>query len=136
MRLVIDTNVIVSALLHPDRTPALALAAARAAGAAVLVDDRIEGEYRAVLARPKFRAIDPGRRDALLAALLDGSERVTTAVAYEGALLDADDAVFIEVALAGAADAVVTGNTRHFPATLPFAVLTPGGLLARCAGGH
>jgi putative PIN family toxin of toxin-antitoxin system len=133
VRLVIDTNVIVSALLHPDRTPALALAAMRAAGAAVLVDARIEDEYRSVLARPKFRAIDAARRDALLAVLLDGCERVTVSAAYEGALIDRDDAAFVEVALAGAADAVVTGNTKHYPTTEAFAVLTPGELLARCA---
>lgn len=132
MRLVIDTNVVVSALLNPDRTPARALAAMRAAGAVVLVDARVEDEYRAVLARPKFRAIDPVRRDALLAALLDGCERVTVTSPHDGALIDADDAAFVEVALAGAADAVVTGNTKHYPTTLGFAVLTPTELLARC----
>ncbi len=65
MRLVLDTNVLVSALLHPGRTPDLALLALRAAGAVVLVDARVEAEYREVLSRPKFNAVDPARREAL-----------------------------------------------------------------------
>lgn len=129
MRLVLDTNVLVSALLHPGRSPDLALRALRAAGAVVLVDARVEAEYREVLSRPKFRAVDPARREALLAALLASSERVEAApTAF--AMIDPDDRAFVEVALAGRADAVVTGNGRHYPEGMGFAVLSPTALLA------
>lgn len=131
MRLVFDTNVLVSALLNPGRTPDLAVRAARRAGSVALVDARIEEEYRSVLARPKFRAIDPARRAALLDEIFATCERVTATEVYAGALIDPDDRVFIEVALAGGADALVTGNLKHYPSECPVAVISPAALLAR-----
>jgi putative PIN family toxin of toxin-antitoxin system len=131
LRLVLDTNVLVAALLTPGRTPERALAAVLARGDAVLYDPRIEAEYRDVLARPKFRGIDPARVAALLAALLTGAENLGAVPAWEGAMTDADDRAFVEVALAGRADALVTGNARHYPTGLAFAVLSPAELLAR-----
>lgn len=131
MRLVFDTNVLVSALLTPDRTPAQALTTALTRGAVVLVDDRIESEYREVLGRPKFRAIDAARRASMLASVLENSVRMGEIARFEGALIDDDDRVFIEVALAGGADALVTGNLKHYPTTLGFEVLSPAALLAR-----
>jgi uncharacterized protein len=47
------------------------------------------------------------------------------------ALPDPDDRPFIEVALSGRADAVVTGNVRHFPPDLGVVVLSPRALLQR-----
>lgn len=137
MRIVVDTNVIVSALLHPGRTPARALAAA--SGCTVLVDARIEAEYRAVLARRKFASIDPTRRNRLLDALLSEAERVAPD-RYAGAMIDADDRMFVEVAIAGEADVIVTGNAKHYPDALPIEVIGPTELLrrltaARGAGG-
>lgn len=134
MRVVLDTNVLVSALLNPGRTPDLALEAARRASVAVLVDDRIEAEYREVLSRAKFKKIDPSQRDALLSATLSGAERIAVTDPFTGALIDADDRVFVEVALAGRADALVTGNTKHYPTDAGFEVLTPAALLARLTG--
>ena len=132
LRLVIDTNVLVSALLTPGRTPELALRAMRARGAVVLLDAAIEREYREVLARPKFARVDGARREALLRAVLDGGERVTVGATSTHALIDGDDRVFVDVALAGRAVAVVTGNGRHYPTDLGFAVWSPAELLARC----
>jgi predicted nucleic acid-binding protein len=62
LRLVLDTNVLVAALLTPGRTPDRALSAIFARGDVVLYDASLEAEYRAVLARPKFRGIDPAAR--------------------------------------------------------------------------
>lgn len=132
LRLVIDTNVLVSALLTPGRTPERALRAMRARGAVVLLDAMIEAEYREVLARPKFARVEGTRRESLLRAVLDGGERVTVATASTRALIDGDDRVFVDVALAGGAVAVVTGNGRHYPTDLGFAVWSPAELLARC----
>ena len=129
MRLVIDTNVVVSALLHPGRTPDLAVEAA--AEHTLLVDARIEAEYRSVLNRRKFASIDPARREALLARLLSEAERVEVEASYEGAMIDGDDRMFVEVALAGAADFIVTGNRKHFPDTLGVSVVGPTELLER-----
>lgn len=130
VRLVVDTNVLVSAMLHPGRTPDLALAAAIARGARVLCDDRIEREYRDVVSRAKFARVPADRRDALLRRVLDASDRVV-AGGLALAMIDADDLAFVEVAVAAAADAIVTGNVRHFPPGLGVAVWTPAELLAR-----
>ncbi|MEZ4406275.1 MAG: putative toxin-antitoxin system toxin component, PIN family [Polyangiales bacterium] len=130
MRVVVDTNVIVAALLTPGRTPERCLDALRAQGATVLVDERIVAEYRAVIARPKFRSVDPARASALVESLIAGAERVEV-TAYAGPMIDGDDRAFVEVARAGRADAIVTGNAKHFPRDVGVEVLSPAEALAR-----
>jgi uncharacterized protein len=134
MRLVLDTNVLISALLNVGRTPDQALSQVCARRDVVLYDHRIAEEYRSVLARPKFQAIDPSRSEALVAALLALGEDLGTVRPWEGAMIDPRDRCFIEVALAGRADAIVTGNTKHYPTDLGFEVLTPAALLSRHGG--
>ncbi|MBX3217195.1 MAG: putative toxin-antitoxin system toxin component, PIN family [Labilithrix sp.] len=130
MRVVVDTNVIVSALLKPGSVPDHALAAIWE-HATVLYDRRVADEYRDVLARPKLRAIDRGRADALIATLRERGVDLGEVPAWTGAMTDEDDRVFVEVALAGRADAIVTGNLRDYPTGLGFEVLPPATLLAR-----
>ena len=134
MRLVIDTNVLVSALLNPGRTPDRALCAVRERRDLVLSDQRIAAEYRTVLARPKFRAIDTTLAQGLIEALLAQGKDLGDVPCWEGNLLDPRDRPFVEVALAGHADAIVTGNTRHYPVDLGFEVLGPTAWLARIWG--
>jgi putative PIN family toxin of toxin-antitoxin system len=130
MRLVLDTNLLVSALLKPGSVPDRALGAVWATGAVVLYDRRLESEYRDVLMRPKFRAIERERIDGFLAMLAERGHDVGTVAAFEGAMKDDDDRIFVEVALAGRADAIVTGNLRDYPGDLGFAVHPPATLLA------
>ena len=54
MKVVLDTNVLVSGLLNPDGNPGRVLDLLLAGEITLLVDDRILAEYRAVLARPRF----------------------------------------------------------------------------------
>jgi len=71
-------------------------------------------EYRAVLSRPKFRAvITPAARDRLLSALVATGEWIDARVP-DVDLPAPDDIPFLQVALTGRADALVTGNARHF----------------------
>jgi uncharacterized protein len=135
MRLVLDTNVIVSALLNAGRTPDRAIASIRARGDLLLYDSRIAEEYRSVLARPKFMTIDPLQADALIAALFRQGQDLGEVAPWDGPLIDPRDRCFVQVALAGRADAIVTGNTRHYPLDLGFDVLDPAAFLARCAKG-
>jgi len=130
MRLVVDTNVIVSALLKPGSVPARALDAIWKAGT-VLFDERIADEYREVLERPKFRAIDRQRVTDFLATLRARGTLLDEVAAWTGAMTDDDDRIFVEAALAGHADAIVTGNVRDYPTGLGFEVLPPATLLAR-----
>jgi putative PIN family toxin of toxin-antitoxin system len=134
LRLVIDTNVLVAALLHPGRTPDRAIEAILGGGGVVLCDRRIEAEYREVLGRRKFAAIPVERREGLLRRLLAGAESIASRP-LTAALIDEDDRVFVEVGLSGRADAIVTGNPRHFPRNLGVEVLSPAELLGRLTGG-
>ena len=128
-RLVIDTNVLVSALLSPFGAPARVLDAVLAGQVQLLYDDRILAEYRAVLRRERF-GFDLRDVAALLTFIRAEGERVSAPpLGFD--LPDPDDAPFIEVAIAGKADALVTGNKAHFPtcACPGIPVLTPAELL-------
>lgn len=114
MRIVLDTNVLVAALLSPYRAPAQVLQLLLTGRAKLCYDVRILSEYREVLARPKF-AFAPESVAELLMYLEEGGELVA-ATPVNMPLPDPGDRMFLEVALAGRADHLVTGNLRHFPA--------------------
>lgn len=108
-----DTNVLVSALIRSEGIPARILSLILSGQVKLVLDHRIYAEYRDVLLRPEF-GFPPESVDDLLEFLLQSGERVykiTTSIA----LPDADDGKFLEVAIDGAADFLVTGNLRHFP---------------------
>ncbi len=98
----------------------------------LLVDPRILAEYDEVTARPRFGINEVERRK-----LLDVLTRVGEPVIASPtriSLSDPDDRAFVEVAIAGGADAIVTGNTKHFipkKSELPVSVLTPRQLVDR-----
>lgn len=131
-RFVVDTNVIVSAAWKEGSIPDLALTRLLAVGV-VLVDARILAEYRDVLARKKLAKIPLERRESILTKLTTAALIVDPVARYEGPLPDPDDRVFVEVALAGRAHAIVTGNLRDYPEDLGFDVLPPATVLARLA---
>ena len=113
MRIVLDTNVLVSALMTPHGAPAAVVSNILAGRLALLFDERILDEYRAVLTRPRV-AFDPGQVDTLLGALEGGGSGIGAAP-LDIDWVDPDDAPFLEVAVTGQADALVTGNLKHFP---------------------
>ena len=81
--------------------------------------------YRDVLTRPKFQ-FPAELVDAVLDAILQkglSTERTKT----EEVFTDPKDVVFYEIALSKEGSYLVTGNTKHFPAT-PI-VVTPAELL-------
>ena len=65
MRVVVDTNVLVSAFMNPHGAPRRILDLLLARAFVVLHNDRILEEYREVLVRPRF-AFDPGHVGLLL----------------------------------------------------------------------
>jgi len=133
MRLVLDTNVLVSALLKAGSVPDRALSAVWSTGATVLYDPRVLEEYRQVLHRPKFRAVDRARIEDVLDRVVRFGHDLGAVPAWSGPMPDDDDRQFVEVALAGGADALVTGNLRDFPEGLGFELLPPASLLAMLA---
>ena len=114
MRIVLDTNVLVSGLLSPFGPPGRVLDALLVGDVTICFDGRIMTEYRQVLLRPKFGwssdAVDP-----LLDYLASAGESVV-ASPLNVSLPDPDDLMFLETALAATANHLVTGNRRHFPA--------------------
>ena len=126
MRIVLDTNVIVPALLNPHGPPGRIIDLVLSGAVIVMFDDRILAEYRDVLTRPKLR-ITPVKSVFLL-EFIETEGVLAPAPPLEIALPDPDDLPFVEVAVAGFADALVTRNTRHFlPAreTLSLPILSP-----------
>jgi uncharacterized protein len=112
VRIVLDTNVLIAALLSPHGAPAQLLDLALARQILLLVDDRILAEYHEVARRPMF-GFSEGDLPRVLNALTALAEHVA-ARPLPVILPDDGDVPFLEVAVAGQADALVTGNTRHF----------------------
>lgn len=134
MRIVLDTNVLVSGLLSP-RGPSAEIIQLLLAGSVTLcVDSRILAEYRAVLPRPKF-GFDPGHVSTFL-AFLEAQAILVQPSPLPTRLPDPDDEPFLEVALAGEAH-LVTGNLKHYPsgARLGAKVVTPRGFIEMCRAG-
>lgn len=112
MRVVLDTNVVVSAALTEHGACARILDMLCAGAFELYADDRILGEYDSVLHRPELR-IDPGNVEIVLELLRHVAVPVAAAP-RPVELPDPDDLPFLEVA-ATANAILVTGNTRHFP---------------------
>jgi uncharacterized protein len=114
MRIVLDTNVLVSGLLQPLGNPAQILSLALAGAIQVCHDERILAEYAEVLARPRLKLDAALVRDVLAKLELDGV--TVDATGQTGLNLpDPDDEPFLAVALAAAADFLVTGNLADYP---------------------
>lgn len=115
MRIVLDTNVLVSGLLSPFGVCGQIVRMMVAGDFTLCVDARILLEYDEVLKRPKF-GMDPDKLDAMMEFIRSASEAHGSAP-LQNSLPDHDDDQFLEVAIAAGADALITGNTRHFPAS-------------------
>ncbi len=113
MRLVVDTNVLVSGLLSAAGPSARIIDLVTDGVLVVCFDQRILDEYGDVLHRPRF-AFDPLEIAALLAQVEGDGLRIQ-AHPLTLALPGPGDLKFIEVAVAARADCLVTGNRRHFP---------------------
>ena len=129
MRIVLDTNVLVAALLSPFGAPARVLDLILAGEVRLACDDRILAEYRQVLARPKWQF--PRQSVADLLAYLSAEAEPIVARPLPVNLPDPADPPFLEVAVQAEAP-LVTGNRRHFPeeAWGGLRVLSPAEFLA------
>ena len=113
---VIDTNVIVSALLDHDResNPSIILDDILSGIKTPLYNDEILSEYRDVLSRDKFSFLKSDIENTLNLFLEKGI-KVDTTVPVEDTFSDLDDVVFYEVAMSMEGTYLVTGNIKHFP---------------------
>jgi uncharacterized protein len=113
MRIVLDTNVLVSGLHNPNGAPGRIIDLILGARIQVLYDDRILAEYLDVLARPRL-AIEPSMAQALVGYMRLSGERIMALPLDKDTLPDPDDLPFAEVTITGNADLLVTGNMKHF----------------------
>lgn len=115
LRIVLDANVIVSALIRPDSTPGRILRAAVAESAVRMVTSHpLLEELRAVLEYPRLqRYLKMSRQDKEAFVIL--LEQIADPVNIgdfpaPGICRDPDDEVYLQTALAGRADYIVSGD--------------------------
>lgn len=115
MRIVLDTNVLVSGLLNPSGNPGRIVDLILGGRLTLVYDDRILAEYEDVLARPHLK-IEKELSIAILSFFRLSGERITAMPLSNDLLPDPDDIPFVEVALSGKAESLVTGNLKDFKA--------------------
>lgn len=113
LRLLLDTNIVVSAALKPEGLQRTVLLLALTKPARLYLSAPIFQEYEIVLARPEF-GIRKGLRRQLLRLIETKAYRVNPARRLQVASDPGDD-MFVECADAAGADYLITGNIRHFP---------------------
>ncbi len=113
MRVVLDTNILVSGLLSAFGPPGEIVQLITTRAVRVCYDARILGEYRQVLLRPVF-PFSRVRVEYLLDQIQADGDPVE-ALPLSRRLPDPDDEVFLAVALAGKFSCLPTGNLKHYP---------------------
>ncbi len=113
IRVVLDANIIVSALLDPLAPPAQIFGAALDRTVELCVSGDVYAEYEEALRQPGFR-FSADTIAATLRSIHEKSFWVRTPERVQ-ACDDPVDNVFLECAEAAEANYLVTGNLRHFP---------------------
>lgn len=113
---VLDTNVLVSALLGASRMsiPTLVMKAVTDGLLIPLYNDEIINEYREVLTRKKF-PFDPELIETVLRTITTDGLCLDRTKVTDEVLPDPKDIVLYEVALSKEDSFLVTGNLKHFP---------------------
>ncbi|MBR3938095.1 MAG: putative toxin-antitoxin system toxin component, PIN family [Bacteroidaceae bacterium] len=124
---VIDTNVLISALISKKKDSATVLLLEKLFDGVLtpVYNHEILKEYMEVMNRAKFH-LDQNDIVQLLNTIIESgvqSERIKTDLFFP----DKKDIVFYEVALSVNGTYLITGNTKHFPTT-PI-VVTPAEML-------
>jgi len=115
LKLVIDTNVVISALLKPESNPALIMSLILRGDCRLCVTKKIFTEYEEVWGRGKFKNLDQASVREFLSTLKKRALWVIPRVAINDVAKDPDDNAFLECAVESKADFLITGNIHHFP---------------------
>ncbi|MCL2637902.1 MAG: putative toxin-antitoxin system toxin component, PIN family [Oscillospiraceae bacterium] len=108
MKILADTNILISALLYPDSKPAIALIQAAVKHELILTDYNISELHR--VAAKKFPAKLPDA-DALLAKLK--FELVSAPISAQKLIADPKDAPILNAAILHEVDVIISGD-KHF----------------------
>lgn len=137
-RIVVDTNILVSAILSPDGAARNALRQCLTEEARPLISNSLFLEYEDVLSREELFAMAPlssEERVMLLDAFLGVCQWINVAFLWRPNLPDESDNHLIELAVAGNAEWIVTGNTKDIAAGElvfdSFRIITPRAWLER-----
>lgn len=126
---VIDTNVLVSALLNIASVPGQIIQESLVGCITPILHEDIIAEYNDVLYRPKFR-FDRHDIEIALTGLINRAVFIDAAPTDEY-ISDPDDAIFYEVGAEARKSTIsaylITGNIKHFPVK-PF-IVTPKEML-------
>jgi putative PIN family toxin of toxin-antitoxin system len=113
MKLVLDTNIIVSALLSPQGLPARILNLVLNRSAAIVYDNNVLAEYVDILSRERLK-INQGLKN-LVIDFIEKEGIYTIAAPQSLKFVDEDDRIFYELYKSGDVDYLITGNKKHFP---------------------
>jgi putative PIN family toxin of toxin-antitoxin system len=126
-RLVFDTNILISRLLIPTGTPAQAVRKALSEGRIIVSDDTLN-ELASVISRPKFDSYISLQNRKEFFRLLGRVVEKVTIIRNIQVCRDPKDDKFLELAVNGQAEAIITGD-QDLLALHPFQsiqIITPG----------
>ena len=116
MKIVVDTNVLVSGLLTSFGPSGEIVRMVFSGELLLYIDARILSEYQGVLHRPKFNFSKD--HIGILIDFIKQYGQFISSSPLKNRLPDPDDEPFLEVAIAGKVRSLVTGNTVHYPSPL------------------
>ena len=115
MKVVVDTNVIVSAIISPGGPPGALLAAWRDGGFQLITSPSLLRELDVVLSRPALARrykVTQAEREQLLAEIAEKAVLVEPEQTLSVIHQDPSDDRVLEAAMAGGADYVVSGDAH------------------------
>lgn len=113
LRVVLDTNIVISAVLKPHGLQRTVLVLALTKPARLYISEAIVLEYDWVMSRPTLQ-IPAGARRQMMQLIRNRAHFIAPKYRLH-VTADPDDDIFVECADAAGADYLVTGNLRHFP---------------------
>ena len=137
MRVVLDTSVLITALRSSAGAAAEVIRLALHQEFTLLMDYKLACEYRDVALREdQLRVSGKSRAETtvILDALESIAEPVFIAFQYRPMSPDANDDMVLDIAINGAAEVILTNNTRHFRQAaerFQLKVMTPVELLSK-----
>lgn len=114
LKVVVDTNVVVSALLKPYSNPALIFSLIIQEQLKLCLSADIFNEYQKVLSYSKFNQLDQKKVRKFLGQLEKNAMVVSPVVSINAIKEHPADNKFLECSFTAKADFLITGNTKHF----------------------
>ena len=114
LKVVFDTNVIISAALFEKSLPALLLSLGLEDKIRFIASPALLDEYEAVLKRPRFK-LNQKQIAELMGKINRKASIVTPTKRLKIVKADEPDNRILESAVEAKADFIITGNKRHFP---------------------